>query len=823
MARYDLAGGNRNWSMHETMDGERSKNRLLRPFSALSAGIRQHFSKKKIEEGDKARDQRRWTEAAKSYAAALALNSAQPPIWIQYGHALKESGNINRAEGAYRKAMECGLDDCDSHLQLGHALKLQGKKGEAAKHYCFAAIRDPSNASPLRELQIQGWTRDELRGFLGKGTEEKRRTFERERHPEWPTIVFDITDVLYYVTSARRPSGIQRVQLGVISGFVSLPSPKLNVLFAGFSRCANYWVEIDSATITNLMALMGRDGGDDDPDWQRLLGGIQAQLLTGADIVFPPGARLVNLGSSWAQGNYFLGVRRARTDSNVIYIPFIHDCIPLIAPHFFVPELIRDFREWLHGVFNHADGYLTNSQSTARDLDAAAEALGYAPVGAHPIRLNGAFDTSGAGPAATKAQTEAVLNRLGLENNKFVLFVSTIEPRKNHMLAFQTWLDLIKERGVERVPILACVGGRGWKNGEALEFLEANSRLQEKVKILSNVSDLELDSLFEGCRFTLYPSRYEGWGLPVTESLSKGKLPLVARTSSLPEAGLDFAEYFNLDIAGDFREKLERLLDDAASVEQQENRIKREFRPRSWGEIFKEIVDKSLTINAADSASRAVPVFPNTRFVSFAKGLAFGTPSHITSGEAYRTGSGWNDPDERGCWLTHQGRAEIMISLPDEVKDDPQGCRVYLLLYGGEVTPTDAGNNVQAVNDNGRLHQLQVRIGSNSVAVRRVEAGHDIWMVALIEPPHISNGQVRLHLNVQSFSGAARRGYAVGLRGAYLCGASDRDAQFGFVEGAILGFVNERTELSNPLYPELESIFERSRFEIYAQRQRMPV
>jgi hypothetical protein len=106
---------------------------------------------------DRARDAGRWEEAARLYRVALDRNPANPPIWVQYGHALKEAGSLQAAEQAYRSAIGCDPHDADACLQLGHVLKLQGRADEAQSMYLRAAALDPSLPDPRRELAAGGW------------------------------------------------------------------------------------------------------------------------------------------------------------------------------------------------------------------------------------------------------------------------------------------------------------------------------------------------------------------------------------------------------------------------------------------------------------------------------------------------------------------------------------------------------------------------------------------------------------------------------------------------------------------------------------------
>lgn len=96
---------------------------------------------------DAARDARRWPEAASGYRTYLEASPTATAIWVQLGHALKESGDREGAERSYRAAIALAPDDADAHLHLGHALKLLGRSGEAAEAYArAAALGDPRAA-----------------------------------------------------------------------------------------------------------------------------------------------------------------------------------------------------------------------------------------------------------------------------------------------------------------------------------------------------------------------------------------------------------------------------------------------------------------------------------------------------------------------------------------------------------------------------------------------------------------------------------------------------------------------------------------------------
>ena len=101
---------------------------------------------------DKANSQRRWAEAAKAYADALAVRPDAAAIWVQYGHSLKEQGFLSQAERAYQEAAALDGSNADTHLQLGHLYKLIGNTEKAIAAFEAAHRRLPDMVHGRPEL-----------------------------------------------------------------------------------------------------------------------------------------------------------------------------------------------------------------------------------------------------------------------------------------------------------------------------------------------------------------------------------------------------------------------------------------------------------------------------------------------------------------------------------------------------------------------------------------------------------------------------------------------------------------------------------------------
>lgn len=102
--------------------------------------------------GSAANAARDWKSARAHYAAALAIDPTLWAIWVQFGHALKEQGELSEAEAAYRRALGITPENGDTWLQLGHVLKLRGKLKHALAAYVRAWEIDPMARDPQVEL-----------------------------------------------------------------------------------------------------------------------------------------------------------------------------------------------------------------------------------------------------------------------------------------------------------------------------------------------------------------------------------------------------------------------------------------------------------------------------------------------------------------------------------------------------------------------------------------------------------------------------------------------------------------------------------------------
>jgi glycosyltransferase involved in cell wall biosynthesis len=620
-----------------------------------------------IRQADRLRDLKQWQESAECYQAVLEIDPKLPHIWVQYGHSLKEGGNPRGAQEAYERAL--ALDEtADTYLQLGHLQKLLGRTYAAEQYYINALQKQPDLRDAKTELARLGWSTARLQNHVAASTEQRKEAVNL-------TMAFELSDLVDYLQGSRYPTGIQRVQLALASAIANSYDEDA-VAFVYYDHARYVFVELDRAQLDSIIDLVEYSARPEASRAERAAA-IKHHLLYAEEYAFPTGCTLINLGTSWGYSNYFLSVRDVKRRYGVWYVPLVHDCIPLLFPEFCDQRLVFDYINWIANMIDEVDILLVNSENTGRDVLTVGGKLRVELPKPIVMRLNGQsqndlIDSNADGLA------QELLRAHNLDASEFVLFVSTIEPRKNHHLALNAWSRLIKRSVGRKIPRLVCVGNSGWMNEGFYQRLARDPVLAEHVVILHNISEQALKLLYQRCLFTIFPSLYEGWGLPISEALANGKVPLVSDISSHREAGGDLAVYFNLESESDFHAKLEDLMFDGETRNAHEKRIAAASPLRPWSQIATELVAQIESVKKSKSArdGGTLPVLKCDHAYSFGRNTSSRLDDILHSGDAFRRGLNWHAPEPWGCWGSGT-TGDLTFRLLEE---DGQDFVAYLLL-----------------------------------------------------------------------------------------------------------------------------------------------
>lgn len=242
------------------------------------------------------------------------------------------------------------------------------------------------------------------------------------------------------------------------------------------------------------------------------------------------------------------GLRARRSERGFRVALMVHDLIPVVAPEFFP----LDFDELYEQILDVADVVIVNSEATRSDLEAFARDRGRPMPDVAKIPMTSALrDLPPSRPGLSAGSDDLV-------TGGFVLCVGTVTIRKNHRLLLDVWERLIATGPAGQTPKLVVAGRRGWLADETMARLKLTPAFSGVVYYLENASDEQLAWLYEHCAFTVCPSLYEGWGLPVTESHDFGKVCLASDRSSLPEAGAGLAVLLDATDRGQWVDEIRR-------------------------------------------------------------------------------------------------------------------------------------------------------------------------------------------------------------------------------------------------------------------------
>lgn len=248
----------------------------------------------------------------------------------------------------------------------------------------------------------------------------------------------------------------------------------------------------------------------------------------------------------------------------------IHDLSLVLWPQTHTQHLARRARWRLPLMARRADAIIVPSQSVKTEV---CEHLGIADSRITVI------------PEAPRSsfwqvpieETVAVRRRLNIGDD-FILFVGTIEPRKN-LLTLVRAFEALRSKVAQTQLVL--VGDEGWLTGDLHDFLKT-ADVSERVRLVGYLADDELRALYSSCRVFVYPSLYEGFGLPLLEAMACGAPVVTSDISSIRETVGDVALLTSPTDVDALARSIVRLLESPAEREQRSAAGKQHASQFSW-------------------------------------------------------------------------------------------------------------------------------------------------------------------------------------------------------------------------------------------------
>lgn len=435
-------------------------------------------------------------------------------------------------------------------------------------------------------------------------------------------IYFDITDIIAYAQVHKHVSGIQRVQIRVLQEIHRLYGSRnvrcgyrdavtdryhaacINDLFpetdAGLQTILTRHEQIRHAWPLSPILVKQRLVPHQRHKIRRSL--LKTRLYAAAFLrmLAEPGKMkdrahvvhrlhphdtLVFLGASQLSCELLALVMRHRQQGGRV-IQMMHDLIPHVAPHFFPPDHRASYERFLQDALSYATDFICVSRSTEHDLRTLPHRAGTQIV---TIALAHEFAGFQRGQRGITTHNPVVLR--ATQNTPYVLCVGTIEIRKNGAQLLEAWRRMLQAPQAPnqpRIPHLVFAGKPGWQTDTFFRTLNAHPELTPHVSLLTDCADQDLAYLYEHCLYTIYPSLYEGWGLPVGESAWFNRLCVASNRSAIPEVCGDLMVYFQPDDVNDLIAKALLPLQNPGFLASKEAAIQ-QTPLRTWQDVAKDI------------------------------------------------------------------------------------------------------------------------------------------------------------------------------------------------------------------------------------------
>ena len=417
------------------------------------------------------------------------------------------------------------------------------------------------------------------------------------------TVWIDVSDLFWFFDHFKTPSGIQRLTAEAVAALLLVSNRSFRVCLCrvdeGHGRLTAIRPEdmfdlyrrpirnparqvAKRSQLEKVAAELGRF-------WMRRVRRRVSTVsaLTGVSSPEIPARSedvLMCMGSHWVISGYADLIDRYR--SRGLRFAFLcYDLIPLTHRRWIPKSMQWEFQTWFDRVSVQADVIMTISQYTAGRVQRHLSESSKSGSVVTPIRIGHGFPITGGIIRADSELPRLPPSLVG----PFALYVSTIEPRKNHLFLFSVWDRLLEEHGSSMVPQLVFVGHRGPMVDDLFQQLENTSFLDSKVVVLADVPDSMLSALYEECTLALYPSLAEGFGLPVAEAIMAGAICVASNKTSIPEVVGDIIDYFDPDDFNEAYRLIQRaLLDDdyRANLRLRAQR----FVPRLWSVTAEDIL-----------------------------------------------------------------------------------------------------------------------------------------------------------------------------------------------------------------------------------------
>ena len=278
---------------------------------------------------------------------------------------------------------------------------------------------------------------------------------------------------------------------------------------------------------------------------------------------------------------------------NLKVVVTIHDLAFKIFPDYFTKKDLAKLNKLSDMAICSADHVIAVSHSTKNDI-----LKFYPQISGEKITvIYHGFDPEIFQREFSQEETESILKKYNLKSKSYLLYVGAIQPRKNLEILIDAF-EKTKENSVIQWTDLKLViaGAPAWKYQATLDKIAA-SKFNSDIVITGNLEFEKISILYQNAKMFVFPSLYEGFGIPVLEAMA-AKIPMIlARNSSLVEVGGEAALYFETENSTDLASCMRKIIENEVFSKELVQKGSEHVKSFSWEKCARETLNVLLNKN----------------------------------------------------------------------------------------------------------------------------------------------------------------------------------------------------------------------------------
>ena len=304
------------------------------------------------------------------------------------------------------------------------------------------------------------------------------------------------------------------------------------------------------------------------------------QTLDIETLEVPKNTLFFDIDSAWNAPLKRAGLYPKLKQNGFLIFNLLYDLVPVVNPQYAHAQTVSNFKPFLKAIYQHSDLVFFDSLSANNDFIEQQKLTNTNHIPTRVVGLGSDFIKN------KEPLIDSKLNKLA--NKKYILFVGTIEPRKSQYSMLKAF-NVLAEKDPDLN--LVFIGRQGWNVEGFIKTLNSHPLKDKRLFWLNNINDQQLNYFYQNAFIVTYLSEYEGYGLPIAESLQMGNITIASKNSSMYEVGRDFADYIEYGTQNELVDIITLYTENTALYAAKKQHIKKYYKAISWDKFYQSVSD----------------------------------------------------------------------------------------------------------------------------------------------------------------------------------------------------------------------------------------